>query len=381
MRVSLVAVALITALLAGCSKVVDPDPPAPLPALEGQLSLRTLWSTKVGSGTDEQRVTLRLAFAGDTLYAADRRGRVVAVGRRDGSRIWERSTDLDITGGLGLGEGQLLIGTLDGSVVALDADDGSERWRSPVSSEVLSPPQMQSGVVIAHSVDGKVFGLDGGAGERKWFYQQRVPALSLRGSSMPVAQGGRVYVGFASGKLAALEAENGRLLWESTIAVPRGRTELDRMVDIDAHVIYDDDILFVTAYQGRVAAVAANTGVLIWARDISAYQPASLTRERLYVTDDRGHVWALARDNGVALWKQEKLQARGLTAPVAFGDYLVVGDFEGYLHFLSHADGRVLGRIQIDKKGLLEAPVVLDDVLYVYGQGGVLTALALDTAS
>lgn len=381
MRHALLAAALVTAALAGCSSVVDPDPPAPLPVLESELPVRTLWRTQVGSGTDGQRVTLRPVFDGSTIYAADRGGKLVAVDRGNGRRLWERSTDLEITGGVGLRGEQLLVGTINGEVVALNAADGVERWRSELSSEILAPPQMEGGVVIAHSSDGKLFGLDGATGERKWFYQQRVPALSLRGTSTPVTDGGRVYAGFASGKLAALELNGGRVLWESTIAVPRGRTELDRMVDIDAHPVLDDGTLFVTAYQGRVAAVAATTGVLIWARDISGYQPVGLNRDRLYVTDDRGHLWALARDNGVALWKQEKLQARGLTAPTAYRDYVVVGDFEGYLHFLSQDDGRIVGRVQIDSKGLLEAPAVIDDTLYVYGRGGVLTAITLDSAS
>ncbi len=381
MRRVVVAVVALAALASGCSSVVDPDPPAPLPAVEGELPVHAVWRTQIGAGSAGQRVRLRPVFADDTLYVADRRGEVVAVDRRDGRRLWERSTGLEITGALGLAGDQLLVGTPNGEVVALSAADGAERWRSTVSSEIITPPQEAQGTVVAHCVDGNVYGLDGASGERKWFYQQRVPALSLRGSGMPVTAGGQAYIGFASGKLAALEIASGRLLWESAVAVPRGRTELDRMVDVDATPVFDDGTLYVAAYQGRVAAVAAASGVLLWARDISAYQPVGLARDRLFVTDARGHVWALGRDNGVALWKQEKLQARGLTAPVAFGDYLVVGDFEGYLHFLSAADGRIVGRVQIDDKGLLEAPRAVDGVLYVYGEGGVLAALTFDAPS
>lgn len=381
MRAAFVVAVLLAAAVSGCSSVVDPDPPAPLPVLQSELPIHTLWRTQVGSGSAGQRVTLRPVFADDTLYVADRDGKVDAIDRRDGKHIWERSTGLEITGALGLGDQQLLVGTPNGEVVALSAADGTERWRSQVSSEIITPPQMAQGVVVAHCVDGNVYGLDAATGERKWFYQQRVPALSLRGAGMPIIADGSVYVGFASGKLAALEIDTGRLLWESAVAVPRGRTELDRMVDVDARPVFNNGTLFVAAYQGRVAAVASTTGVLLWARDISAYQPVSLAGDRLFVTDAHGHVWALGRDNGVALWKQEKLQARGLTAPVVFGDYLVVGDFEGYLHFLSVSDGRIVGRIQIDSDGLLEAPLVIDGVLYAYGEGGVLAALTLDGKS
>jgi len=381
MRAPFAAVALAATLLAGCSSVVDPDPPAPLPVMEGELPLRMLWRTQIGSGADEQRVTLQPVVADDLLYVADHRGLLAAISLGDGRRLWERDTELTITGGVGFGDGRLLVGTLNGEVVVFNSADGSEQWRRSVSSEVLSPPQIASGIVLAHSVDGKLFGLDAGSGERKWFYQQRVPALTLRGTGTPVADSGRVYTGFASGKLVAIELNSGRVLWETTVTVPRGRTELERMVDIDARPVLDRDTLYVTAYQGRVAAVAASTGVLIWARDISAYQPVGLARDRLFVSDDRGHVWALARDNGVAIWKQEQLQARGLTAPVAYGDYVVVGDFEGYLHFLDRSDGRILGRVQIDSEGLLEAPIVVDDILYVYSKGGALVALTQQKAS
>jgi len=374
-----VCAALVVVLVAGCSKVVDPDPPAPLPLLESELSVQTLWRTQIGVGADEQRVNLVPAYDGEHLYAADRQGRIVAVKLTDGGRVWEKDTELAITGGVGYVSGTLLVGTLDGEVVALDTGNGDEIWRSRVSSEVLAPPQgSQHGVVVVQTVDDKVFALDTVSGAQRWFYQQRAPTLTLRGTSTPLIDAGVVYIGFASGRLVALDLTNGRVIWENTIAAPRGSAELDRLVDIDASPLRIGDTLYVTSYQGRLAAVTGGTGVLLWARDISSYQSVDRQSGRLFLTDANGHIWSVSSDNGSAIWKQEKLQARGLTAPVSYGEFVVAGDFEGYLHFLSRSDGRIKGRIQVDSKGYLQSPMLIDGVLYSYGQGGVLAALRVD---
>lgn len=369
---------LAVLLLTACSKEVDPDPPAPLPVLESELPIRTLWRTQVGVGADEQRVILVPAYDGENLYLADREGQVAAVRIRDGRRVWQRDTKLPITGGVGYFAGRLFVGTLDGEVVALKAENGEELWRSRVSSEVLAPPQgSDRGVVVAQTVDDRVFALDINSGEQKWFYLQRAPALTLRGTSTPRVDGNVVYVGFASGRLVALTLAGGRLVWESTVAAAQGRTELDRLVDIDASLLQRDGTLYVTSYQGRLAAITSGTGVLLWSRDVSSYQPVGQSDGRLFLTDARGHLWSVGSENGASIWKQEKLQARGVTAPLSYGDYVVAGDFEGYLHFLSRGDGRLLGRIQVDSKGLLQPPLLIDGVLYSYGQGGVLTALQI----
>ncbi|GAB4344664.1 MAG: outer membrane protein assembly factor BamB [Gammaproteobacteria bacterium] len=366
-------------VLAGCSKEVDPDPPAPLPALESELPTRTLWRTRIGVGTDGQRVMLVPAFDGEKLYLSDREGRVAAVRITDGRRLWQRETGLAVTGGVGYRDGQLYVGTLEGEVVALGAENGETLWRSRVSSEILSPPQgSERGVVVVQTVDDKVFALDSRNGEQRWFYQQRAPALTLRGTSTPRVEGEVVYVGFSNGRLVALSLADGRLIWESTVAVPKGRTELDRLVDIDASLLRQNGTLYVTSYQGRLAAVNGETGVLLWARELSSYQAVDKSGERLFVSDARGHLWAVDSNNGASIWKQEKLQARGVTAPVSYGEYVVVGDYQGYLHFLSRSDGRLLGRVRVDDEGLLQPPLLIGNLLYAYGQGGVLMALRVE---
>ncbi len=373
-----VCASLGAVLLIGCSKVVDPDPPAPLPLLESELPIKTLWRTQIGVGADEQRVALVPAYDGENFYVADRKGRVVSVRLTDGRRIWEKDTELPITGGVGFVSGTLLIGTQDGEVVALDAGNGDEMWRSRVSSEVLAPPQgSEAGVVVVQTVDDKVFALGALNGTQRWFYQQRAPTLTLRGTSTPLIDGGVVYVGFASGRMVALDLANGRVIWENIVAAPRGSTELDRLVDIDASPLRIGDTLYVTSYQGRLAAITSGTGVLLWARDISSHQAVDRQSDRLFITDANGHIWSVSSENGSAIWKQEKLQARGLTAPVSYGDFVVAGDFEGYLHFLSRSDGRIRGRIQIDSEGYLQSPMLIDGVLYSYGKGGVLAALRI----
>lgn len=366
---------LVAVTAVGCSKAVNPNPPAPLPAQESELGVRTLWSTQEGVGADKQQVDLEPAFADGVLYVADRRGRVAAVAAATGKELWSRDTGLPISGAVGIGDGLVLLGTTRAEVVALNAKNGSERWRGQVSSEVLSPPQAGGGMVVAQTVDGKVFAFDATDGKQKWFYQQRVPVLSLRGTAVPVIDGDRVYAGFADGKLAALALADGRSVWEATIAAPRGSSEIERMVDVDARPRLVGDMLFVTSYQGRLTAIARDSGVLIWARDFSSYRPPAFADGRLYVTDEHSHVWALNADNGATLWKQTKLENRDLTAPVVDGDYVVVGDYQGYLHFLARADGRLLGRVKIDPDGSLRAPLVVNGVLYDYGRGGVLAAV------
>ncbi len=372
------ALAAALLALAGCSSVVDPDPPAPLPLEEAPAPALEIWRQQVGVGAGEQQVYLQPALADGVLYVADRKGVVLALEAASGAERWRRETGLSVTGALAAAEGMLLLGTSDAEVIALDATDGTERWRAAVSSEVLSSPQALDGVVVAQTVDDRTFGIAAETGARRWSYQRRPPALTLRGTASPALAEGRAFIGLASGKLIALDLADGGLVWEAAVTLPRGSSELDRMVDLDATPLVAGDLVFAAAYQGRLAAIARSTGVIIWSRDISSYRAPALDGDRLLVTDARSHVWAIAPGNGAALWKQDKLQARALSAPTAIGDYVVVGDFEGYLHFLARADGRLLGRVQIDGKGVAQAPLAAGRILYAYGRGGILTALQVE---
>lgn len=377
---SLICIALV---LTGCGSMnpvnwfaeEDPNPPAELVDLGATIPLQTLWSTSVGEGTDEQRLKLVPAVYQGRVYVADAEGVVEALDASSGARLWTVETELPLSGGPGAGDGLVLVGSNDGDLIALDADSGVEQWRTHLSSEVLSVPQADLGVAVVHTMDGTLFGLDSATGENIWRYDLSVPVLTLRGSNSPVINSLTVICGFSNGKLAALDLATGNLQWEATISVPSGRSELERMVDIDGELALQDDIVYVTTYQGSLAAVTATTGVVLWRRDMSSHAGAGADSRQVYVTDTVDQVWAVDPRNGAALWKQKRLHARRLSAPAVLGDYVLVGDFEGYVHWLSRSDGRMVARNRVGSDPIATAPVVVDGVAYIYGDGGELAAV------
>lgn len=363
--------------LSGCSWLRDKDnaePPAELTDIQVKVKLEERWSKDVGADTDELFLRLRPAVNGGRVFAADRKGHVRAYDATNGQELWAIETDLSISSGVGVGENLVLVGSSDAEVVALDWRDGHEVWRSRVSSEVLSVPGADQGTVVIQSVDGKLTGLKASDGSRLWVFDRSVPVLSLRGTSSPLLIQGVVIAGADNGKLAVLDITKGLAAWETSVAVPHGRSELERMVDIDAAPQVWGKTIYTVSYQGRVVALEGESGREAWSRDMSSAAGLGVDFGRVYVTDDASHVWALERDNGTSAWKQDKLHNRTLTAPVAFGDYVAVADFEGYVHLLARSDGELVGRARADGKGVL-APLVVDgETLYVYGNGGTLTA-------
>ncbi len=381
------ATACLVGLLSGCSGFSgitglfggedNAEPPAPLLPLSSSIPVDTLWRTKVGVGSHGQRVNLKPAVADDRLYVADRKGRVSALDVASGKRIWQIKTKAAISGGPGVGEGLVLLGTSDAEVIALDQESGDEAWRARVSSEVLAVPKATDNVVVVRTADGKIVGLDAESGERIWFHDRSVPVLTLRGTGSPVVDAGRVIGGFASGKLVALDIHDGKKLWEASVAISRGRSELARLVDIDADPVIRQGVVYVASFQGNVAAVSEDSGVVLWRRDLSSYAGLAADEGQVYVTDDESHLWALDARTGASLWKQDKLHARAATAPVVYGDFVVVGDLEGYLHWMSREDGRLEARTRLDDEPISSPPRVVGDVLYVYDDAGVLAAMRL----
>ncbi len=382
---------LLAALLAlgsGCGTVKDyfagkdnTTPPAPLPPLAATLNVQTAWSARVGVGSAKEYVKLMPSIGSDKVFAADSAGLVSAYQTGTGHIIWSTQTNAPISAGAGSGEELVLVGTRDAEVLALDAASGAEKWRAKVSSEVLSAPRAEVGVVVVRTVDGKLFGLKADDGSRLWVYQSSTPALTLRGTSSPLLHKGKVIAGLANGKLAALSLADGKLLWEATVAEPRGRSELERLVDISGELQIQGDILYAASFQGRLAAVDTNSGRLVWVREIHAQSGLAVDEDAIYVTDSQSHVQALDRRDGGVLWKQDKLHDRAVTAPAVYGNYVVVGDFEGYLHWLNRSDGAFAARVRVDDAGLLAAPVTMDDTFYALGKGGALTALRASQAA
>jgi len=383
-----VAAFLLAALLSGCSTLSDfgasilggkdnSEPPAELEKLVDEVRLKKLWSASVGVGYDGQFINLVPAASRDQVFVADRDGRVDAFDIETGKRNWKVKTEAAISAGPGVDEGLVVVGTSDGYVLALDALSGELLWKVRVSSEVLSVPRIDFGKVIVQSTDGNITALNAEDGEQLWIFDRSVPALSLRGTSTPAIDRGLVVAGFSNGKLVGISAEKGFAVWETSVAIPSGRSEIERMVDIDGDPVIVAGAIYVTTFQGRIAVINVKNGNSGWKRDMSSYAGLDVDFSQVYVTDDMSHVWALTRSSGSSVWKLDQLQHRSLTAPVSFDQYVAVGDFEGYVHLLSRQDGHIAGRVKVDSKGITARPRVLNDILYVYGDGGKLAAYVL----
>jgi len=351
------------------------EKPAELVPLANQLGITTVWDTDIGGGTDEQRLNLRPRVVGGTVFGANADGEVVALEAATGRTLWETDTDREITGGPGAGDGLVLVGTVDGEVVALDAATGAERWVAQLSSEVLSTPAVAEGVVVVHSLDGKLTGLDAADGAQRWQYDRVATGLGLRGSSSPVVNGRNVICGLAGGRLVAIEIATGFPVWETTITLPTGRSELERVVDITGDPMLYVGQVFIGTYQGEVAALYDSSGQVAWRRKLSSYNGIATDGRALYVSDDSSLVWSVDIRDGAALWKQEALRGRKLSAPAVLGGWVVVGDFEGYLHWLSPQDGSLVARTRVGSARITAQPQAVDGTLYVLGDDGDLAAL------
>lgn len=350
------------------------EPPAPLVAFETQLKVIELWSRGT-SGVDEQYLKLAPAVSGQRLFIAAPDGDVEAVDATNGKTLWDAEYDDEIiTGGPGTGENLVLLGTSEGNVIALNAETGKRAWTSRLSSEILSPPLRRDGMVVARTNDGKVFGINGETGKRVWVYDRTVPALTLRGTSTPAIDLGLVIAGFDAGRIAALELSTGKLIWEAAVATARGRSELERMVDIDSDPIIHDGTIYVASFQGQLAAVQIDSGRILWTREVSSHAGFTVDENHVYLTDDESHIRAFDRFSGSTVWSNEKLHARGVTGPAHVGDYIVVGDVEGFLHWMDRATGEFVARLQLSGQRIIVQPLVVGRVVYAYSSDGKLAA-------
>ena len=272
----------------------------------------------------------------------------------------------------------MLYGTREGDVVALDSDDGEQLWRTEVSSEVLAAPTSNGGLVVAQTIDGHVLGLDGSSGEQLWDYETTVPNLTLLGGAQPVIVNGRVYAGFASGKVAAIEADTGAPLWERRVAEPSGRSELDRLVDVNANMLVENGGVFTATFQGQLSVLDWENGRPYWSKDLSSHQTISSYLGTLFVADDEGLVRAAEQRSGSFLWQQDKLYGRRLTGTAVQDGLVVAGDFEGYLHWMDADTGELVARYRHDRDGFSSTPVVVDDVLYALSADGKLAAYRIE---
>ena len=319
---------------------------------------------------------LPAALTRDAVYGASGKGTLTRLDRATGRQVWRVESNVVVSAGVGSGEGLVLIGSDKGEVLAF-AEDGKLRWKHTVSSEVLGVPQVGDGVVIVRSGDGHIAGLSVDTGKALWMYERSTPALVVRSHAGVTIRRGVAYAGFAGGKLVAIKVADGSLLWENTVSQPRGNTELERISDITSNPVVSDVEVCAIAFQGNLACYEATQGNPLWNRQISSDKGLFILRKQLFVSDSRGAVMALDRDSGSTVWKNEQLLLREPSAPYAQDNFVVVGDYQGFLHGLSREDGRFTARIKLDGSAIQIAPVEMDDGLLVQTRNGGIYSLSI----
>ena len=365
----------LAVLLVGCDKDKDVAPPAALVPIAGKAAVQRLWEASLGGKDRMLRLALAPATDGTRLYAAGQDGVVHAFEPVSGRTLWQVKTKLGLSAGPGVGGGMVVAGSSDGRVIALDAATGERRWLVRMTGEVLATPVIAPHAVIVRTVDGRVRALALDTGRELWSNEEQVPRLTLRGTSVPAVAGDTVVCGFDNGKVAAYGVTNGDLLWEAGVSPPHGKTELERMVDIDGHIEISGHDVFVAGFQGRVAMLALDSGQVWWSRELSSYRGLVLDGETLYVTTSDGTLDALRRRDGTPLWTSDKLIRRGLTTPAVDGDAIVVADFAGYVHWLDKSTGALIARMPTKKKSrITNAPIVANGIVYVQSDAGRLYA-------
>jgi len=371
----LIAALALLGAIAACNKDTTVEPPAELVDVKATLAVHRLWSEGMGGGGEVLRLTLGVAGEGDTVYAAGRDGKVRALDAATGKQRWQTDTDLELSAGPGVGSGMVAVGTGDGDVVLLDAATGKQRWKVRIPGEILAPPLPTGDHVIVRSVDGRLRSLAASNGKEEWLVEDLVPRLSLRGTATPVAVGGdTVICGFDTGKLMAVSLAKGEILWQVQVSTPHGRTELERLADVDSAVQVSGKDVYVVGYQGRVAMIALDTGQVWWSRDLSSYRGLAIDDDQVYVSTSDGDVVALRRRDGTIAWQQRGLARRGLSSPAVDGNAVVVGDFEGYLHWLDRGSGKFVAREHPGSERIAAPPLAMGGRLYVIDAGGHLAA-------
>ena len=379
MKRVLILFALTLLSFQGCSWIKswgdeEPGDPAPLVEFEESLAVEKVWSTSVGDGMGKQGLSMAPVYSSGRLYTADYEGRLVVVDANDGKKIWEQKTKQAFSGGPGLDDRHIYMGTIDGRVIAYDRESGVELWNAQVSSEVLAPPASADGIVVVRCIDGRVFGLDDVSGRRTWIYDHSVPLLTLRGNANLLVRAGIAFVGYDDGSVVSLRVDDGTVVWDQTVISPEGRTELDRLSDIGTQMVIVASDLIVSSYKNRLVSLAADSGRLLWFKDISSAGGVVVDRTRLAVSDKEDSLWMLDRRNGSTTWKVDRMSNRGLTRPAFYGNYVVVGDMEGYLHWLDSDIGAFVARVRAGKKGFAAAPLTVGTTLYVLTMKGDLVA-------
>ncbi|MCG3462440.1 outer membrane protein assembly factor BamB [Xenorhabdus bovienii] len=381
LRKTLLVGLVASVLLAGCSSEQDTLAMSPLPKVENQFNPRVIWDKSVGSGVGQYYSHLSPVWQGSTVYVADRTGVVKAFEVDTGKELW--ATDLSekagflssrlpalLSGGLTVSGEHLYVGTEQAKVIALDTTNGKVEWESSVAGEALSRPVVSDGLVLIHTGNGLLQALNETNGSAVWSVNMDTPSLSVRGESAPAVAYGAAIVGGDNGRISAVLMSQGQLIWQQRISQMTGSTEIGRLNDVDMTPVISNNIIYAIAYNGNLVAMDMRSGQLIWKRDIGSVNEMVVTDDHIFIVDQNDRILSLRKSDGVTLWTQSDLLHRNLTAPEMYNGYLVVGDAEGYLHWLNMADGKFAAQHKVDGSGLLSRPVVAGDKLMVQAKDG-----------
>jgi outer membrane protein assembly factor BamB len=364
--------------LAACSLFGDKkDPelePAKLLKFKSTVEIKRLWTADLGGDAEYLRLALRPAGDGSRIYAASQDGNVTAFDPVSGKRLWRIELDLELSAGPGVGDGLVVVGSTDGLIISLDAADGSEHWRVNIRGESLARPLIAGGAVIVQTVDNRLRALQAFDGSQRWEVKETMPALTMRGSTAPIVSGTNVVAGFDNGYVIAVDMASGDITWRSFLAPPSGRSDLERLSDIDGAMAIVGQDIYAAGYQGRIASIAAESGQVMWSTEISSQVGVSADWTSLYTIQDTGVLIAMARRNGTESWRQEALTRREPTLPVPFHTTVAVGDLDGYVHFFSNLDGEPVARVRLGSKAITSNPLVVADRLYVQSDSGSIAA-------
>lgn len=374
----LLGLLLVLALSASCGIFGDKDDeeikPKELVQFKQTLKIKRLWSAKLGGDAELLRVALRPAGDGSRIYAAGYAGAVSAFDPETGKLIWRTKLDQTLSAGPGVGEGLVVVVSTKGATIALDAASGAERWRSSPEGESLARPVVSGEFVVVQTIDNRMLAYSVFDGRQRWTLEQTTPVLTLRGSASPIVVGSTLISGFDNGRLVAADIDTGDILWESFLSPPTGRSDLDRLSDVDGLIAVVGQDVYAVGYHGRLAAVAAESGQVLWNREISSFTGTSADWNSVYTTRDDGEVIAMSRTDGSETWRNDDLLRREPTLAMPFYTAVVIGDFEGYLHFLSNLSGSPVARVKTGGSAISNPPVVVANRLYVQTDGGELLA-------
>lgn len=369
---------LLLLLMAACSTPDNSEPPAELTEIDNAERVYQLWSVDTGQGATKNFFDMQPLVLGNKVFTIDTRGVIHQIDATKGKSEWQYETGLSAISGLSGNENYLLASSSEGQVALLkrEADGLTRVWQKTLNSEIRSRPVLAGNQIFVRTVDGRLTALNVGSGNTQWSVSRRVPALSLTGNSYPIVTEELVIAGFDNGKLLALERADGSVAWEVSVGIPSGRTEIERLVDLDGQFVLRDGVIYVSSFQGKLAAVTLNGGQVLWTRNFSSFQAIEVDEEALYLTDDRSHVWSIDRRSGSAFWKQDVLNARKITAPRLVGNKLVVADLEGYVHWLNKLDGKLVSRMATRDVRYISQPVALGNKAIVLDASGQLSALS-----